>query len=179
MYDEEEVEKVEKGENEYINEAFKKYNDDDIEPTDEEINKKYNDICNENGISPENDTAQAEQNPQTNENSSNDNNSSVGNNINKINKNNSNNKNIFLKNSNNPNNIPQNSNNNQPDSLYKNAYKDSNVLDYYDIVFDIDSFENLKKNGWKFEANEKGYKKYLKKKRCKKYCCCFCYWKQK
>ena len=52
LYDEKEVEKIEKGENENINEDFKKYND--IEPTDEEINKKYNEICEKFGIEPKN-----------------------------------------------------------------------------------------------------------------------------
>ena len=51
---------------------------------------------------------------------------------------------------------------------YKNNYFDEfdENLDfsYYDIVFDINSLENLKQNGWKIEATEKGYQKYLKKK---------------
>ena len=51
LYDEEKVEKIEKGENENINEVFKKYND--IEPTDEEINQKYIEICEKFGIEPE------------------------------------------------------------------------------------------------------------------------------
>ena len=50
LYNEEEVDKIEFGENENIYKDFKKYFDDDIEPTEEEINKKYNEICEENGI---------------------------------------------------------------------------------------------------------------------------------
>jgi hypothetical protein len=158
LYDEKEVEKIEEGENENIDEVFKKY--EKFNPTDEEINKKYDEICKENEIEPKNDSAQAEQNPQTNKNSSNDNNSSSGKNSTQTNENNSN----IPQNSNNQNEIPQNSNNNQPDSLYKNTYNDSNVSDYYDIVFDIDSLENLKINGWKFEADQEGFDKYSKKK---------------
>ncbi len=52
LCDEEKIEKIEKGENENINEVFKKYND--IKPTDEEINKKYNEICEKFGIEPKN-----------------------------------------------------------------------------------------------------------------------------
>ncbi len=47
LYDEDEVEKIERGENEYINKKFIKYFYDEIEPTKEEINKKYNEICKE------------------------------------------------------------------------------------------------------------------------------------
>ena len=159
LYDEKEVEKIEKGDNKNINEVFKKYeklnsendeNKDDIEPSDEEINNKYNQICTKNGIIPQNDnSAQAEpKSTQINENN-------PINNVSNIN---------IPKNSDDQKNIPQNSNNNQPDSLYKNTYNDSTVSDYYDIVFDIDSLENLKMNGWKFEAKQEGYDKYLKKK---------------
>ena len=155
LYDEKEVEEIEKGENENINEDFKKYFNDEIEPTDEEINEKYDKICKENDIKPE--IEEPEQNPQTNDKSSNDINPSGGKNSTQTNEN-------ISDNNNSNNNIPQNSNNNQPDSLYKNEFNDSSVSDYYDIVFDIDSLENLKKNGWKFEATEKGYQKYLKKK---------------
>ena len=50
------------------------------------------------------------------------------------------------------------------DNLNKIKYSDEDLNCYYDIVFDINSLENLKQNGWKIEATEKGYQKYLKKK---------------
>ena len=50
------------------------------------------------------------------------------------------------------------------DNLNKIKYSDEDLNCFYDIVFDINSLENLKQNGWKIEATEKGYQKYLKKK---------------
>ena len=50
-------------------------------------------------------------------------------------------------------------------NLNKNKYSDEYLSIYYDIVFDIDSLENLKQNGWKIiKATENGYEKYLDKK---------------
>ena len=47
--------------------------------------------------------------------------------------------------------------------LYKKFYNDED-FSYYDIVFDINSLENLQINGWKLYATDKGYEKYMKKK---------------
>ena len=50
-------------------------------------------------------------------------------------------------------------------NLNKNKYSDEYLSIYYDIIFDIDSLENLKQNGWKIiKATENGYEKYLDKK---------------
>ena len=50
------------------------------------------------------------------------------------------------------------------ENLIKNAYRDDNLFNYYDIVFEIDSLENLKINGWKIGIAENGEKNYLEKK---------------
>ena len=49
------------------------------------------------------------------------------------------------------------------DNLNKIKYPDEDFDCYYDIVFKIDSLENLKINGWKIQTTENGYQKYLKK----------------
>ena len=49
-------------------------------------------------------------------------------------------------------------------NLNKNKYSDEYLSIYYDIVFEIDSLENLKINGWKIGITENGYKNYLEKK---------------
>ncbi len=48
--------------------------------------------------------------------------------------------------------------------ISKKKFIDDEIDDYYDIVFEIDSLANLKKNGWKFIVTEKGNEKYEKKK---------------
>ena len=50
------------------------------------------------------------------------------------------------------------------DTLNKELYNEENLASYYDIVFDINSLENLQINGWRLEATEKGFEKYMKKK---------------
>ncbi len=50
-------------------------------------------------------------------------------------------------------------NNNQ-----KNLKKKDHLFQFYDIIFDIESFEKLKKNGWEINFTEKGLKKYIQKK---------------
>ena len=48
--------------------------------------------------------------------------------------------------------------------ISKKKFIDDEIDDYYDIVFEIDSLANLKKNGWEFIVTEKGNEKYEKKK---------------
>ena len=48
--------------------------------------------------------------------------------------------------------------------ISKKKFIDDEIDEYYDIVFEIDSLANLKKNGWKFIVTEKGNEKYEKKK---------------
>ena len=50
------------------------------------------------------------------------------------------------------------------DNLNKIKISNENLDCYYDIVFKIDSLENLKENGWKIEATLEGYQKYEKEK---------------
>ena len=49
-------------------------------------------------------------------------------------------------------------NNNQ-----KNLKKKDDLFQFYDIIFNIESFEKLKKNGWEINFTEKGLKKYIQK----------------
>ena len=49
-------------------------------------------------------------------------------------------------------------NNNQ-----KNLKKKDNLFQFYDIIFNIESFEKLKKNGWEINFTEKGLKKCIRK----------------
>jgi len=52
----------------------------------------------------------------------------------------------------------------QNDNTEKKTYNDEEIDNYYDIVFEIDSLENLKENGWELKITEKGQNKYEKKK---------------
>ena len=54
--------------------------------------------------------------------------------------------------------------NDNENNLYKNKYDDTDLFSYYDIIFYIDSLENLKRNGWKIESTERGLYKYNNKK---------------
>ena len=102
LYGEDVVEEIEEGNNKNIDEDFKKYNDDDFDITQEEINAKFNEFSKENNIYPEN--------------------------------------------------------------LNKNKYNNDDFFKYYDIIFDINSLENLQKNGWKIESTCEGFEKYTKNK---------------
>jgi hypothetical protein len=46
----------------------------------------------------------------------------------------------------------------------KENYQQDQIDSYYDIVFEIESLENLKDNGWELKVTEKGQKKYEEKK---------------
>ena len=147
LYGEDVVEEIEKGNNENIDEDFKKYNDDNddkLEPTEKEIEEKFIEICDEKQIDPKNyenfedssthiKTKKSKKNTEINE----------------------------------TNNEPSNENKDKyehDENLNKNKYFDEELLKYYDIIFDIDSLENLKTNGWKLESNDEGYEKYENKK---------------
>ena len=54
LYGEDVVKEIEKGNNENIDEDFKKYNDDKLEPTEKEIEEKFIEICKEKKIDPKN-----------------------------------------------------------------------------------------------------------------------------
>ena len=176
LYGEDVVEEIEEGNNKNINEDFKNFNKDDFEITEEEINAKFIEFCQKKGKNPDEIGKKENSIPQNNANNNpnnNENNNQPNSNQPNSNQPNSNQPNSNQSNSNQPNSNQSNSNqlsNNQPnnnnnsDPLYKDKFKDQTLSEYYDIVFDIDSLENLKKNGWKFEATEKGFAKYNKKK---------------
>ena len=54
LYGEDVVKEIEDGNNKNIDEDFKKYNDDDFDITQEEINAKFIEICKKKNINPEN-----------------------------------------------------------------------------------------------------------------------------
>ena len=143
LYSENVVNEIEEGNNNNIVEDFKNYKDDNLESTKEENNKKFNEFCKEKGIDPEkygnseSTSSQKEVKTDTNKKSENNNQENLNNNQENID---------FDKN------------------LNKNKYSDENLLDYYDIIFDIDSLENLKKNGWQLISGPNGYEKYKDKK---------------
>jgi hypothetical protein len=145
LYDDEDaVKEIEEGKNKNIDEDFKNYVDDEkLEPTEPEKNEKFNELCKEKGIDPdkydkpESTSSITEVNTETNKNSENNNQGNLNNNQENID---------FDKN------------------LNKNTYSDEKLLDYYDIIFDIDSLENLKKNGWNLISGPNGYEKYKDKK---------------
>ena len=158
LYGEDEVKKIEDGENENIDEDFKSYKDDKFdsekqeifEPKKDEINEKFKEICKEKGIDPEkydkpestsfqNDGDDSENKKKEKLNSKKDEKSSK--------KKDKNEKNF-----------------DHDENLNKNKYSDENLLQYYDIIFDIDSLENLKTNGWHLEFSEKGKETYEKRK---------------
>ena len=53
LYGESAVNEIEEGNNENIDENFKKYKEDKLDPTEEEIYEKFKEICKEKGIDPE------------------------------------------------------------------------------------------------------------------------------
>ena len=150
LYGEDAVNDIEEGNNKNIDEDFKNYKDDNLEPKEEEIDEKFKEFCQELKIdpekygNPESTSSQTEVNTDTNKNSENNNKKNLNNN-------------------------QENLNNNQENidfdkNLNKNTYSDEKLLDYYDIIFDIDSLENLKKNGWQLISGPDGYEKYKDKK---------------
>ena len=64
LYGEDEVKKIEDGENENIDEDFKKFYNDEINITEEEIKSKFIEICNEKKIDPKNYGNEKSSNPQ-------------------------------------------------------------------------------------------------------------------
>ena len=161
LYGEDVVEQIEEGNNKNIDDEIKNFFEDKINITENEINEKFIEICKGKGKNPEdfdkkeNSISQNSINsPNSNQPNSNQPNSNQLSN----NQPNSNQPNSNQLSNNQPN------NNNKNDPLYKGEFNDQTLSQYYDIVFDIDSLENLKKNGWKFEATEKGLEKYKNKK---------------
>ena len=145
LYDDEDaVNEIEEGKNKNIDEDFKNYGDDEkLEPKEPEKNEKFNELCKEKGIDPdkydkpESTSSITEVNTDTNKNSENNNQENLNNNQENID---------FDKN------------------LNKNKYSDEKLLEYYDIIFDIDSLENLKENGWQLISGPDGDEKYKNKK---------------
>ena len=143
LYSENVVNEIEEGNNNNIVEDFKNYKEDNLESTKEENNKKFNEFCKEKGIDPEkygnSESSSSQKEVKTDTNKKPENNKQ------------------------------ENLNNNQENkdfdiNLNKNKYNDNDLLDYYDIIFDIDSLENLKKKGWQLISDDNGYKKYEDKK---------------
>ena len=138
LYDEDEVEKIENGNNKYINEEFKKY--DTYEPQENEIKNKFKEICEEINVNPE------EYNQKESKKISQESKPEVKK-------------------------EPEKKSKNKKDKidtdnqLVMDKYdEDEDFSKYYDIIFDIDSLENLKVNGWKFYITEEGIEKNEKKK---------------
>ncbi len=123
LYGEDEVKKIEDGENENIDEDFKKFYNDEINITEEEIKSKFIEICNEKKIDPKNYGNEKSSNQQKKKKEEEKN----------------------------------------PEKK-EHEYRDEDLYKYYDIIFNIDSLNNLKKNGWQLESNEEGYNKYEEKK---------------
>ena len=143
LYGEDVVDEIEKGNDKNIDEDFKKYNDDDFDITEDEKDALFNEICKEKNIDPENYDKKEYSSPKKDANES-------------INNKGHNNK---------TDNISEKKENNEhDDNLNNNAFKDEDLFEYYDIIFDIDSLENLKINGWHLMYDAKGYDKYEKKK---------------
>jgi len=143
LYGTDVVEEIEKGNNENIDEDFKKFNEDDFDVTQDEINKKFIEICKKKNIDPEK--------------YENKENSSTKNDANESKKNKDNNYQTDYK-------SEKKENNEHDDNLNNNEFKDEDLFKYYDIIFDIDSLENLKINGWHLMSNASGFEKYEKKK---------------
>ena len=150
LYGDDVVNEIEEGKNKNIDEDFKNYKDDKIDPTKEEINEKFNEICKEKNIDPEkydkpestssqNDGDDSENKKKEKLKSKKDDKSSK--------KKDKNEKNFE-----------------HDENLNKKKYSDDDLLKYYDIIFDIDSLENLKTNGWHLEFSEKGKETYEKRK---------------
>ena len=140
LYGEDEVKKIEDGKNENIDEDFKKFDEDEFNITEDEINAKFIEICKEKNIDPNNYDNEKSSNPK----SSNPESSNPQKKKKEEEKN------------------PEN--NEHDENLNKNKYTDEDLFKYYDIIFNIDSLNNLKKNGWQLESNEEGFKKYEEKK---------------
>lgn len=136
LFNKDEVSQIENGQNKKINEDFINYQN--YEPNIEEINKKLNDIFDELKIEPKNYENDDKINVDT------------------LNKNN--------QNSNLSNKIKE-QNSDKNNCLYDDdKYKNESSLKYYDIIFDIDSLDGLKENGWIFQISQDSLDKYDKKK---------------
>ena len=150
LYGEDAVKEIEDGKNKNIDEDFKNFFDDNFEPTDEEKNKKFNEFCKEKNIDPK------KYDKQESTSSQNDGDDSE-------------NKNKENLNSQKDDKTPKKTNKKEnkyehDENLNKNKYSDDNLLEYYDVIFNIDSLENLKTNGWQLEFSEKGKETYEKRK---------------
>ena len=138
IYDEDEVENIEKGNNKNINEAFKKY--DMYEPQENEIKNKFKEICEEINVNAE------EYNKKESKKISQDSKPKVKKEQEKKSK------------------INKDKSDTDNQLVIDKYDDDEDFSKYYDIIFDIDSLENLKVNGWKFYITEEGLEKYEKKK---------------
>ena len=174
LYGDEVVKEIEEGNNKNVDEIFKKFN---LDINNDEMEEKFNELCKEKGIDPKNyenknDSSQQNdssiQNDSSQQNDSNQqNDSSQQNDSNKK-------KSSKGKKKEKPNSQDDDSEKNNKNSknnnfeidknLNKNEFNDKDLFNYYDIIFDIDSLDNLKKNGWQLESKDEGYKKYMDKK---------------
>ena len=148
LYGNKVVEDIEDGNNEYIDEDFKKYNEEEFDINQKEVEEKFNEICKNKNIDLKN--YENQDSPQNKNNVSNNKNLDS----NKI-------KQQILDSKNNE---EENKVNAHDENLNKKKYCDEELFKYYDIIFNIDSLENLKINGWQLESNDEGYKKYEEKK---------------
>ena len=147
LYGEDAVNEIEEGNNKNIDEDFKNYKDDDkLEPTEKEINEKFNEFCKEKSIDPEKYEISKSTSPKNEGDDSK--NKNKGKKDDKSSKKKDKSDNKFE----------------HDENLNKKKYSDDDLLKYYDIIFDIDSLENLKTNGWRLEFSEKGKETYEKRK---------------
>ncbi len=138
LYSENVVNEIEGGNNKNINDDFKNY--DNLEIKEDEKNEKFKEICKIKSIDPDNyDKSESISSDKEKLNSQKDDKSS---------KKKDKNENKFE----------------HDENLNKNKYSDDDLLKYYDIIFDIDSLENLKTNGWHLEFSEEGKDTYEKRK---------------
>ena len=148
LYGEDAVKEIEDGKNKNIDEDFKNY--DKIESTEEEKNEKFNEFCKEKNIDPK------KYDKQESTSSQNDGDDSENKNKENLNS---------QKDDKSPKKTNKKENKYEHDeNLNKNKYSDDNLLEYYDVIFNIDSLENLKTNGWQLEFSEKGLETYEKRK---------------
>ena len=142
LYGEDAVKEIEDGKNKNIDEDFKNFFDDNFELTDEEKNEKFNEFCKEKNIDPK------KYDKQESTSSQNDGDDSENKNKENLNS---------QKDDKSPKKTNKKENKYEHDeNLNKNKYSDDNLLEYYDVIFNIDSLENLKTNGWQLEFSEKG-----------------------
>ena len=144
LYGEDEVKEIEDGNNKNIDKDFILYYNDSLNSTEKENEEKFIKICKEKDIDPHNYNNKEDSSKHIEtENSK---------------------KNTEKKEINNNPSYEKKDKYEHDENLNKNKYLNEELLKYYDIIFDIDSLENLKINGWKLEYSDKGYGKYEKKK---------------